>query len=239
MHVFSRLRLFLLAGVLVADVSTPAEAVVVVGDFQLRLIDFIPSAPPTPPPLAIGTPGPMSGQFIYDTGAVATQLVSPDLSFGRYTFVNAASLSLTLQGLTYSTSARPDNPLEIVVSSSPSNNFFSVAPAGVIPSPGFEPSAPDPSNPLAAYPFIEFQNGAGALSSGALPTSSFPEPGGGFMDPAVFLASATQPRTPGGYLLFFLAGPVTITTVPEPGSLGLLVLGLTLLGFGLTKPLRR
>jgi hypothetical protein len=143
-----------------------------------------------------------------------------------YTFLTAASLSLTVNGLTYSTSARPDNPIEIVAEGGDGFDQFIMSPQP-ISLPESNPNTPDAANPLPAFPYIEFHDGTGALPNGALPTTSFPAAGGHFNDPAVFLSSAGAPFL---YRLKFLAGPVTITTVPEPAALGLMLLGAGAIG---------
>jgi hypothetical protein len=214
--------------------AAPAHAVLVVGELPLQLIDFGFSGSGDPPPLLIGTPdtGLQLGRFTYDTDAVASSIFNPQVfqlpdgtfaSSGLYTFTapGSASLSVTLRGETYSTTARADNPITIgVAGNQRGNDSFKITPGGV------SSTASDPTNPLPAFPFLSFVLGTDALPNGLLPTSNFTGP---FEDPELFLRSIFQDQQGGGYTLRFrLAGPASITTVPEPhGASAVLVAGLT------------
>lgn len=210
--------------VILADFAVPAHAVLVVGELPLQLIDFGFSGQGDPPPLLIGTPdaGLQRGRFTYDTDAVTSSIFNPQqfqlpdgtfASAGHYVFTapGSASLSVTLRGEVYSTTARPSNPITIdVAGNQRGNDSFRITPG--------EPStAPDPTNPLPAFPVLSFVLGTNAMPNGLLPTSDFT---GSFEDPELFLRSTPENQPGQRYTLRFrLADAASITAVPEPHGL--------------------
>lgn len=217
----SRVALPSLSAACLLVLPIPAHAVLVVGTFTTQGGDVAttPGQPFRPPPPLIdpttgmlGIPATV-GQFTYDTDAVASQSRSPDGLVGRYTFVDSASLSLTIFGRTYSTTSSPANPIEIDVTATPGNAFFRIfSVLGVA----------DASNPFPAYPELEYVNGTGLspFASADLPTATFSV--AGFMDRVAFLHSVALRGTPDWYQANFFASGPTITTVPEPGLPSLL-----------------
>src|SRR5258706_3654234 len=211
------------AAAAVAALPSPAAAVLANATATLAYIDWFGHGP-TPAPLLLG-PGPSAGPdritFSYDTAAA--QHLSPN----RYDFTQSASMSLTTNGWTYSTTASASNPLEIRVTGGQGNNdHFSIVPLGIASSPGgaSDFNASDPGNPVAAFPYVSLMLGYNALANDDLPTASFPGQNGlSWMDADVFLRSP-QGIGPVNYsMMFIVTSEFTITTtaVPVPATLAL------------------
>jgi hypothetical protein len=230
--------------VLVLVAAGPTRATVINGDFLLTPLDFGFGGPGLPPPFLIGTPGPTTARFTYDTDAVAMQTISPPTVFpdgrvqggsGRYVFTapGSASLSITFRGETYSTTARPDSPIGIRVhGTDPGGEFFIIAPAGEQlgpPSPlaGVVPPyrpAVDPGNPLPAVPYLDFEYGyVLPIVDGSLPMESFD-----WRTDALVLLDAAVTGTDHYLIRFLLASPITITRVPEPPAWPSILFGATI-----------
>jgi len=211
-----------------AVAASPANAVMVNATATLAYIDWFGHGP-TPAPLLLG-PGPPAGPdritFSYDTAAA--QQLSPN----RYDFTQSASMSLTTNGWTYSTTASASNPLEIrVTGGQGDNDYFSIVPLGIASSPGGarDFNASDPGNPVAAFPYVSLMMGYGTLANDDLPTASFPGQNGlSWMDADVFLRSPEGPGPVNYSMMFIVTSEFTITTtaVPEPSTLALLGSGL-------------
>jgi hypothetical protein len=211
--------------VAVLCIGGAAQAVQVVAHFTLGLFNVEPSEQVPPlllPPLDTSAP---SGGFSYDTARVSsTTPPSPPLIGGmpRYTFTDpgAASLFVTLNGYTYSTTSSPANPLIVqVTGGTPFNDFFGITAPNMLP---------DPSNPLAAVPRLSLVNANGpAFPDSSLPTSDFRS--ASFEDPTLILESQQPFNQPDFYRLFFqLKSDVSITPVPEPPGLAVVLLAAAL-----------
>jgi len=198
---FSRVALAGAAFVL-ADAS-PAHAVIVQGRFDVFPVDWTGSfpAPLQLPPLSTA---PAVAGFSFDTDRVSS-------TTGTTSWFNdpgAASVFLTVNGYTYSTTSGPNNAFEVTFGK---GGFF-MADFALLA---------DPSNPLPWLPRINFGNGnlPDAFIRGSLPTVSFPT--SAFEDADVDLD--LQP--PGQQRIRFRAtGDVSIRTVPEPRATWLLSL---------------
>jgi hypothetical protein len=207
-------RAALAGAALVLAEASPAHAVIVEGRVNLSLADWTGSypAPLQLPPL--GTAPPVLG-FTYDTDRVAAISGNPRDDGTAYTFRDdgAASVFITLNGYTYSTTSFPGNDLTFGIGAISGDNSFSI---------DLEPRFADPSNPLPWLPKVSFTYGhrPDAFANGMLPTS------GSFSastwdDPDVYLVL----EPPGHQQIRFIAvGDMTFTTVPEPRASWLLFL---------------
>lgn len=197
------------AALVLADAS-PAHAVIVEGRFALygpvEIAGPLNPAPLQLPPLSTA---PAFGGFSYDT-----ERVSATNGGGSYQFTEpgAASLFVTLNGYTYSTTSSPTNIIDIGVGTT-----FYIAPMALYG---------DPSNPLPALPRLSFayERPPGAFSAPwALPTTSFST--SWWTDPDVYLYPEPQRRDLEFYKIRWHAiGDVMIRTVPEPNTAWLLPL---------------
>jgi hypothetical protein len=220
MRLRSLATIFVAAVTLIVD-AQPLGAVVVTAEFSMGLLDFG-SSDLVPPPLLIATPGPTTGRLTYDTALAVPQTIDPENLSMTYIFTSGASLAIAFGGTTYTTSASAANPFRIGVGAQPANNFLIAGPLS-FPADGVPAAAADPSNPLPAFPFLDLLNGNGSFANAALPTESFPNT---FIDAFAQLRSvATMPAQGSVYFLRFLVpGDVTITVMPEPSTLSVLVL---------------
>jgi hypothetical protein len=188
------------ATLVLADAS-PAHAVIVEGRFTLygpvEIAGPLNPAPLQLPPLSSE---PAFGGFSYDTERVTRRNGS------SYQFMEpgAASLFVTLNGYTYSTTSRPDNIIDIGVGAT-----FYIAPMALYG---------DSSNPLPALPRLSFAYSSppGAFSAPwDLPTTSFST--SWWNDPDVYLYTEPQRHDLEWFKIRWHAvGDVVITTVPEP-----------------------
>jgi hypothetical protein len=207
----------------------PATATFVTGSFTMRAVDWVPGPTPLPPPFLIGTGSgiPDGGAFSYETNDVASAQLSPDGITGRYVFDHAASLSVTVGGLTYSTTASPSNPIAVLVQgNNRGSDTFRMGPAAALGAGGPSldlPDAADPSNPLPAFAYMSMLFGSGTLPNGDLPTASFPGAQPIWMDPDLFLRSTVRPGPDVAWyrIRYILTSEVTISTIPvsEPSPL--------------------
>ncbi len=204
-----------LAGVaLVLAEASPAHAVIVEGRVNLFLSDYTGSFPEPLQLPPLGTAPPVLG-FTYDTDRIASISGNPRDDGAGYTFSDpgAASVFITLNGYTYSTTSAPDNPLRFGIGAVSGNNAFSI---------NLEPRVADASNPLPWLPKVSFVNGhrPDVFVNGMLPTSgNFST--SSFDDPDVYLVL----EPPGRQQIRFIAkGDMTFQTVPEPRASWLLFL---------------
>jgi hypothetical protein len=183
-----------------ADTS-PAHAVIVQGRFNAFVVDWTGSFPDplALPPLSTAAP---TGGFTYDTNRVS---FSPGV--GSYVFSDpgAASLFLTVNGYTYSTTSGNGNEIRLGVGDTPGNAAFSIATDALFA---------DPSNPLPWLPRLEFGNqsrGPDPFATALLPTSSFSTAPWDDADVNLTQQPPGQQR-----IRFRVTGDVSIRTVPEP-----------------------
>lgn len=195
--------------------AAPAAAVPVTGTFTAQIIelrgDDIAAGPFFPDQSFL------TGEFGYDTDAAED--ADPAADRGLYTFNDTAFMSISVNGATYTTDPAL-GPISVVLSIFPGNQSFRIT-GGLVPAEdvplatGNVPLELTLVNGLADEPLF--------LPNDALPTSTFGLTH--FSDPNGLIGATGV--TP--YQVFFQLRSLSITsatTVPEPGALTLLGLGI-------------
>jgi hypothetical protein len=208
------LRAAALIALSAAALPMPARATVVLGSFTASIVEV------RQRPFPISFDDPVSGSFVYDTALAINS--STDPFRGDYTLPAGAALSVTVDGLTFSTSSS-GSPLlaRVIAPTFPlGDSLFQLASSG---------GTPDPSNPLPnIVPRLSLLGSSSGIpfTTGALPTSDFLIPIGNFSDPDGFLTFGST----GSDIVRFHLTALSLVAVPEPATAAMLCLGLLAIG---------
>jgi hypothetical protein len=202
--------------VAVVGVAASTHATVVNGSFTGTIVEVALA------PFPVNFGDPISGSFVYDTAVAINSSADPRI--GDFTLPSGAALSVTVEGLTFSTSTNVSPMLARVVAPDfpLGDSLFRLASAG---------PTPDPSNPLPnIVPRLSLlgQSSGIPFTTGALPTSDFLIPISQFSDPDGWLMFASPPIGPRDILRFHVT-TLSLVAVPEPATAAMLGVALVVI----------